>query len=187
MTIAVWPVISSALARTPHATLSLAAWPVALSIWWLLDTPLQMLQQVVIPALKNGVPGHVVRQTATLLGVSTSLLLAAISISPLLSLFVHHVIAAPPDLASAVVAAVLVMAPLPLLAALRAFLQGKLIVSGRTHHVRSATGLNLAVLVLVLLAGTNWIVVEAILLAAGAPVLSSSAELLLLYRFTRVP
>lgn len=187
MTVAVWPIISSALARTSHPNVSLAAWPIALSIWWLLGTPLQMLQQVVIAALKSSTSAAKLAGFILVVGATASALLAAISFGPILGSFVIHVVGAPPGLVTPVVAAARAMAPLPLIAALLALLQGKLIVQGRTHLVRRAMAANIAALALVLFSGTVWTATEGTLLAAIGLVVSSSVEVSLLHYYARAP
>jgi len=181
MTILVWPIISSALARGRAPTLGLAAWPIALSVWWLLGTPLQMLQQVVIAALRGGVAGPAVRRFALTIGAAASVLLGIAVLTSLSHLFLTEVIAAPPSLSEAVIASLRVMLPLPILASLQALLQGELIARGMTGQVRTAMAASLAALVLVLFFGTAWRVAAGTLLAATGLVVSSSVEVALLW------
>ncbi|MBI2940303.1 MAG: hypothetical protein HYY04_07660 [Chloroflexi bacterium] len=185
MTVLVWPIISGALARGRSPVLSLAAWPIALGVWWLFGTPLQMLQQAVIAALTSGVARSAVSSLTLAVGVSASFLLAATSLSPLLDLFVTWMIGAPPELTKAVVATMHAMIPLPLLATLQARLQGELIARAMTRQVRTATAVNFAALTLVLLAGTRWGMREGTQLAAASLVVAVAVEVAVLHRYVR--
>jgi hypothetical protein len=153
LTIVTWPLIAAGISRGPEPATSLAAWPVALSVLWLLTTPLQMLQQVAIAQAGRRDATRSVFRFGLMVGLFASLLLGAFAFSPLMRFFLEHVVVTARDVTPLVVWTVRILAPLPVIVASQSLLQGLLIARGATADVRLAIGVNLIALSLLLLAG----------------------------------
>ncbi|GIK38938.1 MAG: hypothetical protein DPW09_39445 [Anaerolineae bacterium] len=153
LTVVTWPLLTAGISRAAEPTPSLAAWPVALSLLWLLTTPLQMLQQVAITLAQEARSFQRVIRFGLAIGLLGSLVLATFAFTPLVNLFLQYVVAAPTEVAPLVIFAARILVPLPLVVAAQSLLQGLLIRRGTTGDVRLAMLVNLVVLSLLLLGG----------------------------------
>lgn len=153
LTVVTWPLLAAGISRAAEPATSLAAWPVALSLLWLLTTPIQMLQQVAITLIQGARSFQRVIQVGLSVGLFGSLLLASFAFTPLVGLFLRYVVAAPAEVATLAIFAIRILAPLPLAVAGQSLLQGLLIRRGTTGDVRLGIMANLIVLSLLLLGG----------------------------------
>lgn len=177
LTMLAWPLINAGIGRAAMPEQSLAAWPVTLSLLWLLTTPLQMLQQTTIALIKDTVSLQAVRRFALGLGAAVSGFLGMMSFTPLLRVSLLRVLTTPEDIGSMVVSAGRLLALFPFLTAVQAFYQGLLIRQARTNVVRTATVINLSTLIGVLVIGIHQGGVPGFLLATVAMTIGLLAEI----------
>lgn len=169
LTIVTWPLIAAGISRMAEPASSLAAWPVALSILWLLTTPIQMLQQLAIAQIgDHRGSARAVTSFGLMVGLSATALMGVFAFSPLIQFFLRKVILTPPDVTPLVVWTVRILTPLPVIVAGQSLLQGLLIAWGATVDVRLAMTVNLAALGLLLVAGIVYGRLPGAILGAGA-------------------
>jgi Na+-driven multidrug efflux pump len=176
LTVLSWPLLNAGIGRAAMSESSLAAWPVILSVLWLFTTPLQMLQQTTIALVEDALTLRAVRRFALMLGAAATGLLGMVSFTPWLEIYLLRVLATPEDIVSLVVSAGRLLALFPVLTAAQSFCQGLLIGQGRTAVVRTATAVNLVILIGVLVIGIRQGGVPGFLLAAVAMTMGLLAE-----------
>lgn len=153
LTITTWPLITAGISHADMPAVSLAAWPVALSVLWLLTTPIQMLQQVAITLIQDARSHRMVVQFGLTVGLLGSLLLVFSAFTPFIELLLRHLVAVPAGVVPLVISALRILTPLPFVVAGQSLLQGLLISRGAGSCLRLAMMANIVVLSLLLLGG----------------------------------
>lgn len=150
------PMGSAAVSRMPNALASLALWPVMQGMVFMTES-LGIAYQEVVVAL-GGRPGALVslRRFAALLTAACPLLLVAIAATPLASLWFGDVMALGPHLAALARQAIWLALPLPALAVLQSWYQGRLMQERRTRGITEAVGISLVTIGLLLAAAVTW-------------------------------
>ncbi len=152
----VQPIGSAALSRMPNALASLAVWPVVTGLLFVLRSPGVAYNEVVITLLdKKGAP-HNLRRFATILLISTTLLLVLIVATPLDQLWFTGVSALPPHLADIAQRGLWFTLLLPALSVLQNWYQGTIVNSQRTRGITEAVILYLVVTVAIQGLGILW-------------------------------
>jgi progressive ankylosis protein len=129
------PLLNGGLARMPAPQDALAAWPVLYSVILLFRGPGIALPEVVIALLKTSHDIGPLRRFCWLVtGLSTLGLMLA-SVTPILPLYLRHVLAVSADLAELVLAGALVSLLIPGLAALSSMYRGMLMAHRSTPHI----------------------------------------------------
>lgn len=128
------PVITGGIGRAAQPELSLAVWPVVSSTLDLLGNPLSMLQQTVIAAGKAAYGRRVTFFTLGA-GVLGSAALALLAFTPLFDWYLGGLLGLPTRLVDFARLPLRLLTVLPVLAALRALLRGRLITRRRTGPV----------------------------------------------------
>jgi hypothetical protein len=187
LTIVTWPLIAAGISRGAEPASSLAAWPVALSILWLLTTPVQMLQQVAIAQAGRYDAVRSVTRFGLIVGLSGSLLMGTLAFSPLIRFYLENVVVTPRDVMPLVVWTIRILIPLPVFVAGQSLWQGFLIARGATADVRLAIAVNLIALTLLLLAGVAHGRLPGALIGAGAMTGGLLAETAVLWWKAREP
>jgi len=185
LTVVTWPLIAAGISRAAKPASSLAAWPVALSILWLLTTPIQMLQQVAITQGSHRGSVKAVAGFGLIVGLSATLLMGTFAFSPLIQFFLREVVVTPSDVTPLVVWTVRILTLLPVIVAGQSLLQGFLIGRGATADVQLAMAVNLVVLGLLLSAGITYGRLPGAPLSAGAMASGLLAETAVLWWRTK--
>ncbi len=179
------PLITAGIAASTQAVLSLAAWPVVMSITMLASGPLSALQQVVIAVPDD--TGTRRRTTSFVLAVGGFLtaLLVIITRSSLLEVLLVKVFGVSSDIRVIATPAAQLLAFLPLVVAVQCFLRGRLIRAGNTIQVQRAMLANL--LTVALMIGTGMVLrsLPGIMLGALALLFGGLAEVAVLWRSVR--
>ncbi|MBW2146211.1 MAG: hypothetical protein JRI22_04220 [Deltaproteobacteria bacterium] len=181
LTILTWPIISGGISRAAESRLSLAAWPVVLSMYWLVATPIEMLQPVTISLSKDVKNIPSVRRFAFFAGAVGSLSLFLFAISPIVEFYLYGLIGASEDVKKFAVHGILIMFALPLIVALQNFFQGLLILRHRTRSILTATMVNTLLLLSVIAFGVMCFQIKGIFLAPLAMIFSLTVETCLLF------
>lgn len=144
------PLTAAALARLPHPETMLAAWPVTFSTLMVVGGCSFALQEITVA--QGGGPGtrRVLRRFAWILGITTSLALVLVVVTPLLGFWLDTVIHAPAHLHGEIRSGVLWGMLYPLLTALVLWRRGLLVQAGATADVYRCMSLGLSALVLLL-------------------------------------
>lgn len=185
LTILTWPIISGGISRAPESGPSLAAWPVVLSIYWLVATPIEMLQPVTISLAKDAKNVPSVRRFVLLVGAAGCISLFLFAISPLVEFYLNWLIGASEEIKKLALPGVLIMALLPLVVAFQNFFQGLLILQKRTGAILMAMTVNLVLLLFIMAFGVEYSLINGIYLAVLASTFSLLAETCLLFRQTK--
>ncbi len=176
------PLITTGIAASMQAVLSLAAWPVVVSITMLANGPLSALQQVVIAVPDD--PGARRRTASFVLAVGGFLtaLLVIITSSSLLEVLLVKVFGVSSEIWVIATPAARILAFLPLVIAAQCFLRGTLIRAGNTMQVQRAMLANLLTVALIVGTGMALRNLPGIMLGALALLLGGLAEVAVLWR-----
>ncbi|MBI4277344.1 MAG: hypothetical protein HY660_02710 [Armatimonadetes bacterium] len=132
------PVITAGIAASARPELSLAAWPVALSVTGLLTGPLWSLQQITVALSDEPERQRDVHRFALIMGAIVCALLLLVSLTPLASLVLVGVLGVSTPVRDVAVWGLRILALQPIGLALQNFLRGVLIHAGHTVEVRRA-------------------------------------------------
>lgn len=140
------PVIASVITRMPDPVLSLAAFPVAYGIFNLVYSPLWVLPQVVIALVKDRQTYLVVSKFVRITGIAGWVLLLGASLTPVVDLYMIHVLSVPEDVRAFTLPALRVLSFYVLVAAWQANYQGVLIAARKTGATQMAATIDFAAL-----------------------------------------
>lgn len=149
------PIISVGLSRGPLPLESLAVWPVINGLIFLLRSTGVALQEVVVALLRDGGSYRELRRFSyTLTGVLT-LLTAAVTLTPLSSLWFTGVAGLPADLVELARVPAALMVLVPGLTTLTSWQRGVLIHFSRTIAITVATVIHIGMLYIAVLVGAT--------------------------------
>lgn len=156
------PLLAAALARTPFPTAALAGYSVAFALSGVLYSPLLVTQQVAATRLLEGRGLAAVRRFALGTGAIFSVLAALVAFTDLGTWVFQDIVGVSGAVYDEALEAMSLLWPVPLVTAVRALHQGRLVAAHRTHPIAVATGVRTGVLavvafVLAALAGGAWI------------------------------
>ena len=143
------PLLTGAMSRSVNPAIALAGFGVAFSVCGVLYSPLLVGQQVAATRLLSGSQFGPIRRLWLRLGALLSVVAVAVGASPLGVVVFSGVMGVSGDIFNEARLAILLLAPVPFLTALRAVHQGRLVAGHRTNPIAVATGLRTAVLALV--------------------------------------
>jgi len=179
------PLISAGIATAPMAELSLAAWPVALSLTSLFWGPTMALQQITVALTEDRGSWHKVSRFVLIAGLILTGSLAAISFTPLLGLILRQLFGLSEQLVALAAPATRVMVLLPLSYTFLALFTGLLVRQARTSTVRTAKAVNLGIVGLTLLVGLRHSQMWGSVLGATAITSGALVEAVWLYWWSR--
>ena len=143
------PLLTAALARHVNPAIALAGFGVAFSLCGVLYSPLLAGQQVAATRLLGGHPFGPVRSFWRRIGAVLSLLTLAIAVTRLGDWVLGGVVGVSGDVFTEARATLVLLAPVPLLTAVRAVHQGRLVAGHQTRPIAMATGARTAALAVV--------------------------------------
>ena len=143
------PLIASALSRSVNPTTALAGFAVAFSLCGVLYSPVLVGQQVAATKLLTGRRFGPIQRFWLRIGALFSLVAVAVAFTPLGEWVFGGVMGVSGDIFDEARTAIAVLAPVPLLTAVRAVHQGRLVAGHHTNPIAFATGTRTAVLALV--------------------------------------
>ncbi len=170
------PLISAGLARLPFPEQSLAAWPVASSLFFVTRSFGMAVQEVTIALVIGPQTLGPVRRFNRGVALGTMLLLALIAFTPLADLYLHEIAGVSAELARFIVPGLRAALLLPGLTALQSELRALLMKGESTRSIYQAMGINLTVTLAALVLG---VVLQApgVPMAAMVLTLAMAAEL----------
>ncbi len=178
------PSITAGIARAGVAELSLAAWPVAWSTVSVLANGTRMVQQLTIGQVRDGRSHRVIRRFSLWMGVAFTALLSLVAFTPLSGAYLERVVGLSADLVEVSKPVLALAAVFPVLVAAQNWMQGLLVMSGRTGWVNLGALAGGATTVSAVFAGALLWQLPGAPLAAGASVLGMLVELACLWYFT---
>jgi progressive ankylosis protein len=143
------PLLTSALSRSVNPALTLAGFGVAFSLCGVLYSPLLVGQQVAATKLLSGLRFGPIQNFWLRIGGLCSLVAVAVAFTPVGEWVFGGVMGVSGDIFDEARAAIALLAPVPLLTAVRAVHQGRLVAGHRTNLIAVATGARTAVVALV--------------------------------------
>ena len=148
------PLLTGAMSRSVNPAVALAGFGVAFSLCGVLYSPLLVGQQVVATKLMRGSRFEPMRRLWLQLGALLSVVAVVVGFSPVGVVVFSGLMGVSGDIFDEARAAMVLLAPVPLLTALRAVHQGRLVAGHRTNPIALATGARTAALVVVAVALT---------------------------------
>jgi len=155
LTLLAQPITSTALAHMAHPERTLAAGPVMFIILLVMRGWGLALQEITVAQAGRPESRQTLKQFAWIVGGTTTALTGLIVFSPLLELYLRHVIHLRPYLFPYVQIGVTVGMAMPLITALGSWSRGVLVAAGRTNVIYRGMGINLAVHALLLAISVN--------------------------------
>ena len=143
------PLLTSAMSRSVNPAIALAGFGVAFSLCGVLYSPVLVGQQVAATKLLNGHQFRPIQSFWLRIGVLLSLVAVAVALTPLGDWVLGGVMGVSGDIFDEARTAMALLAPVPLLTAVRAVHQGRLVAGHRTNPIAFATGARTTVLALV--------------------------------------
>ena len=147
LTLMAQPVIGAGLARMPHPSENLAAWPVVWAILFIFRSPAFALPEAVIALISQGRPQREIRRFCRQVGMVSSAAMALLVLTPLAGMYLHSVAGLPEALSEFVVPGLLLSVPLPFISAVHSWLRGALMSARRTHVIYWGMGVNLLLMI----------------------------------------
>jgi hypothetical protein len=152
----VQPIGSAALSRMPDALESLAVWPVASGLIFMLRSLGYAYNEVVVAMLDEPRAVSNLSRFTALLVASTTVLLLITAATPLAGLWFERVSALTPPLATLAHRGLWIALPIPGLTVLQSWYQGNLVYGRRTRSIASAMAIFLLMTIAILWAGVAW-------------------------------
>ncbi len=139
------PYIAAIVARMPDAAYNLAAYGVAFSIAWIVESPIMMLLTASNALVRCAESLHALRRFAYRLNALLFVLLAVIALPPVFDRLAA-LMGLPPEIARLAQMATAVVIPWPAAIGYRRFYQGLMVRAGQTRRVAYGTVVRLAVM-----------------------------------------
>lgn len=139
------PYIAAIVARMPDAAYNLAAYGVAFSIAWIVESPIMMLLTASNALVRCAESLHVLRRFAYRLNALLFVVLAVIALPPVFDRLAA-LMGLPPDIARLAQMATAVVIPWPAAIGYRRFYQGLMVRAGQTRRVAYGTVVRLTVM-----------------------------------------
>jgi hypothetical protein len=156
LTLIVQPIGSAALSRMPLALSSLAVWPVVSGLIFMLRSMGVAYNEVVVALLDEPQSTQSLRRFAFLLTAGTTVILLAITATPLSSLWFEQISGLEPTLAAMAIAGMWIALPMPALSVFQSWYQGVILHGRRTGGITEAVVVFLVACSALLFAGVTW-------------------------------
>ncbi|MEX2143928.1 MAG: hypothetical protein WD740_04980 [Anaerolineales bacterium] len=147
------PIIAAALARGPQPILNLAAWPVLSGLLFMTRAPEMALPEVTIAISEEKNSFIAMRRFALILGITSSTILALVSVTPISHFYFRSLLGMPEELSNIARNGAALALLLPLAMAFVMVSRGMLTSQHNTRPQAIAMALELATLILVLTIG----------------------------------
>lgn len=168
MSLMIQPIGAAAMSRMPMALLSLAAWPPAHGLLFLLRTAGLSFNEVVVTLIGRPGGADVLRRFAVTMAIGTSAVIALVALTPLGHLWFEHFSGLGPELVDMCTIALIVGVAMPAYTVMQNLFQGTLVHARRTRGVTEAVGLYLVVSTGLLTVGVMWSPLPGLYFALGS-------------------
>jgi hypothetical protein len=156
LTLIVQPIGSAALSRMPLALSSLAVWPVVSGLIFMLRSMGVAYNEVVVALLDEPQSTQSLKRFALLLAGGTTLILLAITATPLSGIWFGRISGLEPALAGMAILGMWIALPMPALSVLQSWYQGVILHGRRTKGITEAVIVFLVSCSVMLWAGVAW-------------------------------
>ncbi|TPV96294.1 MAG: hypothetical protein B7733_05510 [Myxococcales bacterium FL481] len=156
MSLMIQPIGAAAMSRMPLPLLSLAAWPPAHGVLFLLRTAGLSFNEVVVTLVGRPGGAALLRRFAVRMAAVTSGIIALIAFTPLSGWWFRHLSGLPPELVDLCTNALLIGMLMPAYSVMQNLFQGTLVHARRTRGVTEAVALYLVLCTTLLAAGAAW-------------------------------
>ncbi len=179
------PVIQAAIARSPGSDVSLASYPVVISLTWLSRVHLWNAQQIAIARVKSFTQYLDVRRFMVYMTAITTVLLAALMIPSISKWIFGGLMGLIGPVRDQAIMGFPIAITIPALQAARSFYYGTLISREATGGIQTAAFVRILVLVVILFAGVGYGRINGLYLALIATAIGDLSECLVLRLFVR--
>ena len=179
------PIGSAALGRMPLPLASLAVWPVLSGLIFMVRSLGIAYNEVVVTLLDEPHAASKLRNFATILITSTTLMWILLVSTPMAGIWFTRISALNPELAEIARLSAWLAIPLPAISVLQSWFQGAILHSRRTGAITEAVIIYLLVNLITLILGILWGEVTGLYIGLGSIVLSSLAQTVWLWLRSR--
>lgn len=179
------PALQAGIVRVQLPEVSLAAYPICVSLIWLAGTPLWNVQQVVIARVHDAVSFGAVRKFILTISVVLSALMFAFALPPLSDTIFVHLMGVRGPVLKLASSGFIWFSLMPILMGARSLYQGTLIRMKRPGDIQSATIARIVATASILLALVAYGELTGLYLAIWAGLLSSAVEIAWLAMYVR--
>lgn len=170
------PIFTTALARAPRPLLSLAVWPVLMSLLFLGRSIALSYQEATVALLSDRRSYEQLQNFARMVAAALTGLFFLLAITPLSTFWYARVSGLSSELVSTAILPTLLIALVPGISLLISWQRGVLVHAKETHHISRSVMLSLLILVLGLAGGITFLPLPGAVTAAGALTISILAE-----------
>lgn len=170
------PFIAAVVARMPDAALNLAAYGVAFSLAWLVESPIMMLLSASNALVRDRLSFLALRRFAFLLNAGVTLGMIVLAVPPLFRFVGEGLIDLPPEVSRLAHVATAILVPWPAAIGVRRFYQGILTRHRLTRAIAWGTVVRLAAMAASAIAVASWSSLPGAHVAAAALVSGVVAE-----------
>ncbi len=175
------PLFTTSLSRAPLPLLSLAVWPVMMSVLFLGRSIALSFQEAVVALLHDSVSYAQLRRFAWTITAILGGIFLLFALTPLSRFWYTVVAGLTPEMVRFALIPTLLLAPIPAISTLISWQRGILVSVKQTRYITHSVGISVTVLVLVLLVATPILPFAGVVTAALGLTLSVSAEWLYLW------
>ncbi len=150
ITLANQPLFTTSMSRAPQPLLSLAVWPVIMSVLFLGRSAAMSYQEAVVALLTNTQAYRQLQRFAWILAALLGALFLLFALTPLAQWWYIVVAGLPPHLVEAAILPTMLIAPLPAIATLISWQRGVLVHLKQTKYITHSVAISVSVLVALL-------------------------------------
>lgn len=150
ITLANQPLFTTSISRAPQPLLSLAVWPVIMSVLFLGRATAISYQEAVVALLMDNQTYRQLQRFAWTLAAILGVVFGVFAVTPLARWWYSVVAGLPPHLVEFAILPTLLIAPLPAIATLISWQRGVLVHLRRTQYITHSVAISLSVLVFML-------------------------------------
>jgi hypothetical protein len=176
ITLANQPLFTTTMSRAPEPLLSLAVWPVIMSVLFLGRSIAISYQEAVIALLRDTQSYHQLRRYAWTLTAILGSLFLIFALTPLARWWYAVVAGLSPQLVESAILPTMLVAPLPAIATLISWQRGILVHLKQTKYITHSVAISVGVLVLSLFGATAFTTWSGVTISAVALTSSLTAE-----------
>lgn len=179
------PVVNAGVSRLAHPEVGLAAFGVAMSVAWLIESPVSMMLDASTARAVDRRSFSIMRRYALWWCACLTAIGALVALTPLAGIVFQNLLGVSPDVAAAAKTAMLIFLPWPLAIGWRRLHQGLLIRHGLTRFIGYAVGVRLLTVSTVVLVGVRMSLMSGTALGATALVCGVWVEATIVWLLAR--
>jgi progressive ankylosis protein len=170
------PLFTTALARAPQPLLSLAVWPVIMSLLFLGRSIALSYQEAVVALLKDQESYAQLQRMAWIVAGILGGIFFLLALTPMSRFWFANVAGLSPELVNQAILPTVLVAPVPFLSVLISWQRGILVHVKQTRYISHSVMISLGMLVVVLATATWLLPLPGVIISAAALIISVTAE-----------